>query len=398
MNDTPAPFGELSTIGSDQFAASFGEPLERALDPCTWLPGEYLNQIYCRIEAEVEAADRLNDDLRAAIRQQFFGRIDDFRRASPDLGDEIGWYAATPDVIRRQHVGLLFPGRVEAVDGTCVDHETLPLTVLSIGVVLVAYDGDHGSWGHRLFRRDLRLQGTLSLPEIIAIMKARTRRNDHTASSHDRLSELGRDGIMAYMERAVLLDFAKAPWRLGHGNPVAFPMLTGAGSMEFLHHSLALLRKLIDYQRFVYVQSRLTDRELLTIGQALQPLEYFVYDTAEEAMRRVVESETYTRHYRKEASDFVREYGPKIVRGVYRASASAPPHVFYAHRERIHEAALIALADSTMQEHRGFPLLIDLADSVARTTFDPTSTKNLVRTAYAARGKPYRYLNERDIR
>jgi len=44
---------------------------------------------------------------------------------------------------------------VEACDGTCSVHDTLPLTITQIGVCLVSYLGEQGAWGHRLFRRDL---------------------------------------------------------------------------------------------------------------------------------------------------------------------------------------------------------------------------------------------------
>lgn len=390
--------GDVLPPVNDDFTLGYGESLDDALDLRTWRPAEQLDDLYDRLDEEVEAALRQADDTQQAVRDHVFSRLEEARIASPDLGDILGWYAATPELMRRQHCGLLFRGGVQAADGTSLAHDTLPLTVMSIGVVLVAYDGDHGSWGHRLFRRDLRLRGVTPFEELLALLERRARQREHPVDRHARLSQLGRAGIMAYMERAILLEMGSAPWRLGHGNPVAFPLLTGSGSMAFLSKSLALLRRLIDYERFVFVQSETTDRDLLTIGDALRPLEYVVYDTAEDAMRRVVEAETYLRRSRDEARAFVHDYGPKLVRGVYRASEVAPPYVFYAHRERVHEAALIALADSVMQDHRGFPLLIDLADAVARAVFDPRSTIDVVRTAYAARGKPYRYLAERETR
>ena len=91
-------------------------------------------------------------------------------------------------------------------------------------------------------------------------------------------------------------------------------------------------------------------------------------------------------------------YGGKVVRGVYRASAAAPAYVFYAHADRAHEAALLAMADAALQEHRGFPLLIDLADTVAGHTFSADAMLGLVRTAYAGQGRPWRYLTERETR
>jgi hypothetical protein len=45
---------------------------------------------------------------------------------------------------------------------------------------------------------------------------------------------------MRQIERAVLLTKSTAPWRLGHGNPVPYELLTGSGSMDLLHAGLAL--------------------------------------------------------------------------------------------------------------------------------------------------------------
>jgi hypothetical protein len=61
-------------------------------------------------------------------------------------------------------------------------------------------------------------------------------------------------------------------------------------------------------------------------------------------------------------------------------------------------AAHIALADSLLQEHRGFPLLIDLADTVCSTTFGADTFTSSVRMAYANAGQPFRYLGERETR
>src|SRR5207249_886952 len=97
--------------------------------------------------------------------------------------------------------------------------------------------------------------------------------------------------------------------------------------------------------------------------------EYAIVETASEKMKRFMDVGSYDRRYELLGRDFVNEVGPQIIRGVYRASRLAPPYVFYAHAECAHEAALIALADSTMHEHRGFPMLIELADRICAGTF-----------------------------
>ena len=70
------------------------------------------------------------------------------------------------------HRGLLFNGGVEACDGTIQIHETLPLTIYQIGVSLVSYRGDQGTWGQRLFRRDLRQKG-VEVEEMMEFLERR---------------------------------------------------------------------------------------------------------------------------------------------------------------------------------------------------------------------------------
>ena len=99
-----------------------------------------------------------------------------------------------------------------------------------------------------------------------------------------------------------------------------------------------------------------------------------------------------------EVQAFVEELGPQIVIGLYRASSQAPARLFYAHRDQACLAASIAMADSVLQEHRGFPMLIDLADTVCRTTFGSSTFRGFIEQAYTEAGTPFRYLGERETR
>jgi hypothetical protein len=219
---------------------------------------------------------------------------------------------------------------------------------------------------------------------------------------HDRLAELARRGIMAYAERAVLLDRSEAVWRMGHGNPTPYELVTGSGMPDLLRASLEIMKRLVlECPRFVFVPSSTTARELLTIGNALQPLEYAIVDTNQSSLDRIAQG-----HYRgegwgdlkKAVDEFVDECGPKIVVGMYRASSLAPAQMFYAHVSHAHEAALIAMADSVLQEHRGFPMLIDLADGVCRASFGADTFAASTQLAYAQAGEPFRYFSERKTR
>jgi len=169
--------------------------------------------------------------------------------------------------------------------------------------------------------------------------------------------------------------------------------------MDLLDVSLELLDRLINKHRlFVYVPSAAGERGLLTIGYALRPLEYAIFDASTERMSHIVDNGHYGSQHKQRARSFVGDTGPNLVIGIFRASRFAPPQIFYAHAEHAHVAALIAMADSTLQEHRGFPTLIDLADNVCRTTFGAGEFFDSVRLAYTDTGNPLQYLSERETR
>lgn len=378
------------------FVRQFDEPIERVLDLDTWSSGPDLDQLYARLDQEVRAALNQDGDHREVIRRVVFPQLAKRRT----MAEGAGVYQATPDDIRRVHTGLLFSGAVEAADGTIALHDTLPLTVAQIGVGLVSYSGDQGTWVHRLFRRDVRahVPGDPAA-EVLELLEARSRRSAFERDGHDPLSRLARRGLMSYAERAVLLHKSTARWRMGHGHPTPVEMLTGAESEAFLDASIGILQKLInDTRRFVFVPSAPTERLWLTLGSALEPLEYAIVETQEDRLISLVERGPRYGPITPKALAFVRDVGPNLVMGIYRASRLAPGQMFYAHADHAHEAALIAMADSLLHEHRGFPMLIDLADTVCSAHFSATSFAASIEASYAAAGAPYRYLHERDSR
>jgi hypothetical protein len=358
--------------------------------------------MYERIEQEIASAVEQEDRIRERIREELFPYV--FNRSSAP--PRAGCYKVSLPDLERVHRGLLFNGGVEACDGTSLVHDSLPITIAQIGVSLVSYQGDQGTWVQRLFRRDLRVAGLDPIDEAMTLLdRRRARESTDTPSARDRLSDLSRRGIMAYAERAILLNKSSAVWRMGHGNPVAYELLTGGGlvidgDMPLLRRSLSIWSQLLaDHKKWVFVPSAPRDRVLLTLGNALYPLEFALVDTPMHVLREIVDGHLpKSTGLKAAAKAFVEEVGPQIVVGVYRASIASPPYMFYAHRDFASQAALIVMADSVLQEHRGFPMLIDLADTICRTSFSPDTFTATIQQAYVEAGAPYRYLGERDTR
>lgn len=376
-------------VTDGRFATAFGEPLARALDLATWSPLHRLAEIYERMEAEIAAAVAAERGLRGATRAEVLPQLAQW----PGRPRGAGLRRVTPEQLRSVHAGILFTGQVEACDGASLAHETLPLTIAQIGICLVSYRGDLGTWAQRLFRRDLRLTGLAPLDEVTAVLGSRNRRPGlEDAGERDQLATLGRRGIQSFAERAALMEQATAPWRMGHGQPAALEILAGSGSNEFLLRGLDLLERLIcQHRRFVFVPSFTPDRHLLTIGDALEPLEFAIVDSMRERWRQIIDRGHYDAPFRPRVQRFVEEVGPQVVVGVYRASAQAPARLFYAHVEHAELAGLIALADGVLQSFSGFPLLLDVAGLMCRSAFGAATLQPPVAAAYAAAGEPWRY-------
>ena len=387
----------------DEFTRAFGEPLARVLDINTWRAGADLAALYDSLREAV--AESVAQERRVAdpLRQLLFPRL----RAGTDryAPASAGVYQLQPEHLADVHCGLLFNGATECCDGTVASHDSLLLSVAQIGLALVAYQGGQNTWVQRLYRRDLHERLADPMEEAMSLLDRRSRRasggGDEDAPC-DNLSRLMRRALMEYAERAALAYLSTSLWRMGHGNPVPADMLllTGPETKPLLDAGMEALRKLLcDHKRFVYVVSEPSDRLLLTIGNALHPLEFAIVETLSHQFDRLrlVESRP-GRVDRKEVGAFMNEVGPQVVIGVYRAAVHAPARVFYAHRDFACEAAALAIADSALQPFRGFPMLIDLADIVAGNTFDQASFRGSLQDAYAAAGEPTRYLGERETR
>jgi hypothetical protein len=396
---------DLDGLSAEEFRQSFGEDLEAVLDMTNWRTGVDLALEYRRIEGEVKEAVAEEDAHQRRIRDQVFPHLEARR---PELKNA-GQHAGDRSLIAKIHRELLFSGGVEACDGAVQVHDTIPLTIYQVGASLVSYRGDQGSWCQRFFRKDLRQRSADPALETIELLERRARRGAAEANAGtDRLGELAQRAIGAYAERAILLHHAHSVWRMGHGNPVPYELLTGGGMLELMTAATNALRQLIEqYRKFVFVAGEPRERLLLTIGQALRPLEYAIVGTLDEwlydwfdQLRFRVGVETTLRWDGEPLTPaewiprFIDRVAAQVVVGLFRATPLAPAQLFYAHVDHARLAAHIVLADSVLQEGRGFPLLLDLAQRTCRSVYGGGNLAEIANAAYGAAGVASRYVCE----
>lgn len=379
---------------------TFEQTLVRSLDIDSWLVGHNFAEFYQRVEDEVKASTASEESAAKLIRKDIIPLIT--KKLPQDISEK-AHCQFNASQIEKAHLGLLFNGCTEASDGTIVSHDTLPLTITQIGVCLVSYQGEQGSYAHRIFRKDLQLREEDSIKEILQLLEER--RNRGTTGQADENTSAGKSmlaqrGLMAYAERAILMDKSKARWRMGHGNPIPYELMTGfwAGRDEMVKAAIALFEKIVKHEKFIYILSNTSRRELITIGNALRPLEYLIIDTAKADLTYLIERGNARGEKREVQKAFVDQYGDDIVIGLFKASSISPAYMFYAHRKCFTTAALIAIADGGLHEFRGFPMLIDIADNICTATFGANVFYATIQNAYAQNAQPYRYTGERETR
>jgi hypothetical protein len=394
LNVPSSEYDGVASVTAERFRKSFGEDIRHALDLTTWRSGGDLAQEYDRIEREVRESVERETDLQKEIRRRVFAALKNrpVRNA--------GYHEADRAIIKKIHSELLFNGGMEACDGAIQVHDTLPLTIFQIGVTLVSYSGDQGSWSQRLFRRDLKQAG----PSVDAVLDMLERRSQRDATSgDDGAGELVRKALLDYAERAILLHHGTAPWLMGHGNPITYELLTGGANLELMVAGTKVVRELVESRpQFVFVANEPGDRMLLTIGQALKPMEYAIVGTLDERLEHWLHQKRFRSQLGSVKWDseeipatewiprVIERVASKIAVGLFRATPVSPAQVFYAHVNHADLAAHMVLADSVLQENHGSPMLIDMARHICSAVFGQT-LGGLAENAYAAAGVPWRY-------
>lgn len=374
--------GDTGNVSMDDFKKAYGEDFSKTIDIDTWRIGENLAELYPLIEKELTQAKRDELKTHQTFREVVFPKIKE-KALVPHAG--LNKDVKDEETIKKAHRGLLFNGAVTACGSVSSIYNSVPISITQIGVCLVNYQGQHGSYSHRLFRRDLRYKNDDPIKEAIDLIEKR-RSDEDSNNKRERLSDIAVRGIKTYAERSILLEKSESKWILGNGSPIPNELMRGFWSSQkpMKEKSISLMRRMIlEHKHFVYIQDCVRNPQLWTFGNALNPFEYLIIDTIKDDLERRLATGGMRGEFLADYTKMVADVGDKIAVGIYRVSKHSPPHIFYCHIDSIPIAALIAMADSALQLHAGSPMLLDLAGNICKTAFNQGDFIAAIEQAYA---------------
>lgn len=287
---------------------------------------------------------------------------------------------------------LLVGGDVVGVDGTMAKYRFLSGVRCQIGVVAVNYQGDHIRHSFFISRSDLWDE----TEDVLGRIFQRT-------EGEEGLSDLHLRGLMEYRERQAGMDpkFA-GKYVMYHGSLLPFELMSGLGRLRALDTTLELLREMIRSKRVMSVISSSSFKDYMYFGRAIESGQYLTYDDYNMETHLIQTSDfmqwsgKWRDDERAAVETFIKDYASQVSIGVIRIGDR--PYVFHAHKDIFDLAAAIIARDAMFQREKGFPLLIDYADSMCSTYFSASQFNRMVDWQLARAGEYLAESGERKMR
>ena len=378
----PTGFHEDSPTPTQEIESALNHTIASALDFANWDEGtgwQGLEKARRYLTKSLEKQDRLVGSVRKHVLQEL--------RSFPNHPDNAGVFQVKEKDLRFARQSILISGNTTAVRGASVAHEGMAASLVSIGVCLTKYDGHFRSWRNVFMRHECDIRSDNPVAEIKAILNQRARRSrmGPAARGSDTLSKLMRRAFQSAAERKSLLEKCNSRWRMGHGVPAPYELLSGSGSMGLIDHILPVLEDLlINEKRWVFIPSSMSNLAFMTLAAALRPHELAIIQKAKPTFDAMLDMSHLGPTYHANVREFVDKAGDQIIIGGFRATKFAPPQLFFAHAEYAIGAGLVAMADAELQPHRGYPLLLELAGLSCKTSLGVDAFQGMVESTYAA--------------
>src|SRR5260370_29881234 len=334
------PGNDADELGVDE-AFDRESDFESIIAPRNWRPpGEYYQVMPAEARRTISTVVASDERLRKEVRETYLPHLE-------QAGTIRCWEKANPQLIETLQRTMLYSGRVFAGDGTLVRYATLSLVGAQIAISKVSYRGGTGQIISNLMHWGQELPRTVTVADIVQAIKSRKKIHGES------LSNLFLYALMTYKEREVLLDTPPGMFKLIQGPIFPHEMLTGAGRSKIMVTSLDLIKQMIDDGDYATIISSSSDSHLLDLGMALNAGEYLVVDTGEDVLMDFLyedgdPSNQLKAHYTTTEfpeygnksqlhifKDFMKDYGPRVVRAVLPAHRMILPYVFFSNPDRI---------------------------------------------------------------
>ena len=287
---------------------------------------------------------------------------------------------------------LLMGGNVVGVDGTMTKYRLLSGTRCLIGVVAVNYAGEQIKHSFFISSASFREESESVLDRILQ------------RSDADReLSDIHLRGIMLYKERESGMNPKfDGKYVIYHGPMLPFELMSDLGRLRALDTTLEILRKVVRSERAMSVISTTTHRDLMYFGLAIESGQYMTHPdwNLEHYFATSSDLLAYRDKWRddeiRKVENFIKDYGSQIRIGVIRVGER--PYVFHAHEKSFDLAASIIIRDAMLQREKGFPLLIDYADTLCSQYFASAQFNGMMDWQLAQTNTYLRESGERSMR
>lgn len=287
---------------------------------------------------------------------------------------------------------LLSGGEVIGVDGTMAQYNFLSGVRCQIGVVAANYQGEQLKHSFFISQASLREESNAVLDRIL-----------QRSETDDNLSNMHLRGLMMYREREVGMNPKfKGKYIMFHGPLMPFEMVSGLGRLRALDITLDMLKRMVRSKKVMSVISTSSYKDYYYFGLAMEKYQYLTHPKHNLAnhLLNTKEFVSMREKWRKEEYDkieeFIKNYASQISIGVIRMGQR--PYVFHAHKDIFDTAAGIIARDSAFQQEKGFPLLIDYADSLCTEHFSNAQFNRMMDWELAKENLYLRESGERRMR
>lgn len=309
---------------------------------------EHIKHIDKQIEKDLKELSSENKIIREQVREY--------------LENEFEIKTVTKEQLERAEQEL-FSTNVAGIDGTCSTYPMIAGIRARIGVVATSYKNERTESVIFVSEQQVKTKDT----NVLDIIRSRKTENK-------LISNLLIRAIMFYMERKKGLERTEK-WILFNGPLIPYELRTGIGRLRALEPCLKLCAEMIKRKTVVGVVTKSTHDELISLGLALYPSEYVRLGSIKKGLLDYLEIAHFNPYDHNLMKKFIEQYGNQIDFGLYKAGART--YIFQTHKDFFDEAASLVMRDSLFQPIRGYPLLIDYADSICKKILPTSDFKKL---------------------